>query len=87
LAHELARFDGVVLDPPRAGAAPQARELAKSRVPVIAYVSCNPRSFAQDARTLVDGGYRLQRVVPLDQFLWSEHVELAATFVRQNVAV
>jgi 23S rRNA (uracil1939-C5)-methyltransferase len=82
LAQELGKFDAVVLDPPRAGAAPQAKELAKSKVPTIAYVSCNPASFARDARVLVDGGYRLARVVPLDQFLWSEHVELAATFTR-----
>jgi 23S rRNA (uracil1939-C5)-methyltransferase len=82
LAQELGRFDGVVLDPPRAGAAPQARELAKSKVPAIAYVSCNPQSFARDARMLVDGGYALERVVPLDQFLWSPHVELAARFTR-----
>ena len=82
LAQELNRFGGVVLDPPRPGAAPQAKELAKSKVPVIAYVSCNPVSFARDARMLVDGGYRLERIVPLDQFLWSEHVELVATFAR-----
>ena len=82
LAQELNRFGGVVLDPPRPGAAPQAKELAKSKVPVIAYVSCNPASFARDARILVDGGYTLERVVPLDQFLWSEHVELVATFRR-----
>jgi 23S rRNA (uracil1939-C5)-methyltransferase len=82
LAQELDRFDGVVLDPPRAGAAPQVRELAKSKVPTIAYVSCNPQSFARDARVLVEGGYRLERVVPLDQFLWTPHVELAARFVR-----
>ena len=84
LAQELDRYDGVVLDPPRAGAAPQARELAKSMVPVIAYVSCNPQSFARDARALVDGGYRLERVMPLDQFLWTPHVELAAKFRRTS---
>lgn len=82
LARELDKFDGVVLDPPRPGATPQARELAKSEVPTIAYVSCNPQSFVRDARVLVEGGYRLERVVPLDQFLWSAHVELAATFAR-----
>ncbi|HET6549482.1 MAG TPA: hypothetical protein VFG79_13540 [Solirubrobacter sp.] len=84
LARELDKFDGVVLDPPRPGAAPQAKELAKSKVPVIAYVSCNPLSFARDARMLVDGGYKLQRVVPLDQFLWSEHVELVAKLTRSS---
>jgi 23S rRNA (uracil1939-C5)-methyltransferase len=79
---ELDRFDGVVLDPPRPGAAAQVRELAASKVPVIVYASCNPQSFAADARLLVDGGYTLERVLPLDQFLWSPHVELVAVFRR-----
>jgi 23S rRNA (uracil1939-C5)-methyltransferase len=79
---ELDKFDGVVLDPPRPGAASQARQLAASKVPVIVYASCNPQSFAADARALTDGGYTLDRVVPLDQFLWSPHVELAAVFRR-----
>ncbi len=79
---ELAGLDGVALDPPRAGAAAQARTLAASKAPLIAYVSCNPASFARDARTLVDGGYRLERLVPVDQFLWSPHLELAAVFRR-----
>jgi 23S rRNA (uracil1939-C5)-methyltransferase len=82
LAAELDRLDGLVLDPPRAGAARQVAEIARSKIPAVAYVSCNPQSFARDARTLVDGGYRLGRVLPLDQFLWSAHVELAASFVR-----
>ena len=81
-AQELDRFDGIVLDPPRAGAIAQAKEIAKSKVPIVAYVSCNPQSFARDARLLVDGGYRMERVVPLDQFLWSPHVELVAVFRR-----
>lgn len=82
LAAELARFDLAILDPPRAGAAAQARELAASTVPRLAYLSCDPESFARDARLLVDGGYELGRVQPVDQFLWSAEVELAATFTR-----
>lgn len=79
---ELARFDGAVLDPPRAGAAAQASQLAASKVPRIAYVSCNAGSFARDARTLVDGGYRMGAVLPVDQFLWSSHIELVAGFTK-----
>lgn len=81
-AAELARFDAVVLDPPRAGAAEQIGNLAGSGVPLIVYVSCNPASFARDARTLIDGGYTLGPVQPVDQFLWSHHVELSAIFRR-----
>ena len=79
---ELARFDAAVLDPPRAGATQQIALLAGSAVPRIAYVSCNPGSFARDARTLADGGYRLEWVQPVGQFRWSTHVELAAAFMR-----
>jgi 23S rRNA (uracil1939-C5)-methyltransferase len=79
---ELAAFDAVVLDPPRAGAAEQVRELAASTVPRIAYVSCNPATFARDAEMLVAGGYRLAWVKPVGQFRWSTHVELAAAFSR-----
>ncbi len=81
-AAELARFEVVVLDPPRAGAAQQIALLAASSVPRIAYVSCNPGTFARDARTLADGGYRLIWVQPVGQFRWSTHVELAAAFAR-----
>jgi 23S rRNA (uracil1939-C5)-methyltransferase len=81
-AAELARFDAVVLDPPRAGAAEQIARLAGSNVPRIAYVSCNPGTFSRDARTLADGGYRLEWVQPVGQFRWSTHVELAAAFRR-----
>jgi len=84
LAAELARLDGLVLDPPRAGAARQVAEIVRSRIPAVVYVSCNPQSFARDARVLVDGGHRLTRVLPLDQFLWSAHVELAAAFRRMG---
>jgi 23S rRNA (uracil1939-C5)-methyltransferase len=79
---QLDSFDAVLLDPPRAGATAQARNLARSTVPSVIYVSCNPASFARDARVLCDGGYRLTRVIPVDQFLWSPHVELFAQFSR-----
>ncbi|MGE0723410.1 MAG: class I SAM-dependent RNA methyltransferase [Alphaproteobacteria bacterium] len=79
---ELAAFDVVLLDPPRAGAAAQARALAMAAMATVVYVSCNPATFARDARTLVDGGLALDGVVPVDQFLWSTHVELVAVFRR-----
>jgi len=81
-ARELARLDGIVLDPPRAGAAAQVAEIAKSRVPRVAYVSCDPATLARDLRTLVDGGYRIVRIHPVDQFLWSAHVEAVALLER-----
>jgi 23S rRNA (uracil1939-C5)-methyltransferase len=76
---ELSAFDAVVIDPPRAGAAAQARELAVSGVPRIAYVSCNPVTFAQDVAVLCSAGYVIDWVQPVDQFRWSTHVELAAS--------
>jgi 23S rRNA (uracil1939-C5)-methyltransferase len=79
---ELLAFAGAIIDPPRAGAEKQARMLANSAVPLIAYVSCNPTSFARDAAILADGGYRLESVTPVDQFLWSPHVELTGLFRR-----
>jgi 23S rRNA (uracil1939-C5)-methyltransferase len=79
---ELNRFDAIVLDPPRAGAETQVREIATATVPRIAYVSCNPASFARDAGLLIRGGYRLERVWPVGQFRWSTHIELAASFLR-----
>ena len=79
---ELDRFDAVVLDPPRAGAAAQTKALAASKVPVVVAVSCNPSTFARDARTLVDAGYRLERLWPVGQFRWSTHLELVARFGR-----
>jgi 23S rRNA (uracil1939-C5)-methyltransferase len=82
LARHLAGFGAAVLDPPRAGARTQAEQLALSPVPRIGAVSCNPATFARDARTLIDGGYRLDWVLPVDQFRWSPHVELAAAFSR-----
>lgn len=81
-AKELEGFGAVVLDPPRAGAQAQAQAIARSVVPVVVYVSCNPATFARDARLLVDGGYLLESVTPIDQFLFSDHVELLAVFRR-----
>ena len=80
-AEELRDFDGVVLDPPRAGAREQVVQLAASGVPRIAYVSCNPSSWARDGRLLADAGYRLAELRPVGQFRWSTHVELASLFV------
>jgi 23S rRNA (uracil1939-C5)-methyltransferase len=82
-ANELAAFDAVLLDPPRAGALAQAGELASSKVPRIVYASCDPGSFARDARVLQDGGYRLEKLIPIDQFLWSAHLESIAQFTRR----
>ena len=81
-AAELKRADAVVFDPPRAGAKEQAAEIAAAGVPVVVGISCSPASFARDARILADAGYRLERVVPIDQFLWSPHVELVGVFRR-----
>jgi len=81
-AEELAPFAAAVLDPPRAGARDQVAQLAASKVARIAYVSCNPSSWARDAATLVAGGYRLAELRPIGQFRWSTHVELASLFVR-----
>ena len=80
--HEMKNFDGLVLDPPRAGAKAQCEVLAISDISSIAYVSCNPGTFARDARTLVDGGYRLLSVSPINQFPWSSHVELIGCFEK-----
>ncbi|HEX8166268.1 MAG TPA: TRAM domain-containing protein [Beijerinckiaceae bacterium] len=82
LAPELDRFDAVVIDPPRAGAEAQARQLALSKVPTVASVSCDPGTFVRDARILVSGGYRLERVVPVDQFRHSPHLEIVGVFRR-----
>lgn len=81
-AAELKDFDAVVFDPPRQGAEAQARELGKSTVPVVVAVSCDTVTFARDARILVDGGYRLASVTPVDQFRYSPHVEIVAKFAR-----
>ncbi|WP_024510353.1 methyltransferase [Bradyrhizobium sp. ARR65] len=79
---ELRDYDAVVFDPPRQGAQAQAQKLAASRVPVIVAVSCNAATFARDARILIDGGYRLECVTPVDQFRYTPHVELVARFTR-----
>jgi 23S rRNA (uracil1939-C5)-methyltransferase len=84
-ADELKGFDAVVIDPPRAGAEAQTVALAGSGVPVIAAVSCNPVTFARDARVLIAAGYVLDWVQVVDQFRWSAHVELAARFVLRRV--
>jgi 23S rRNA (uracil1939-C5)-methyltransferase len=81
-ATELDQYGAVVFDPPAAGARAQAEALAHSRVPRIAAVSCNPATLARDARILIDGGYRLTRVLPVDQFLWSAEIELVTAFER-----
>ncbi len=86
-ASELSRFDAVVFDPPRAGAREQSTQIAASGVPTVVAVSCNPATFARDARILTDGGYRLERVTPVDQFVWSAHVELVARFTAKPVIV
>lgn len=79
---ELERFDAVVFDPPRTGAPEQSGWLAKSTVKTVVAVSCNPATLARDLRTLVDGGYRIESVTPVDQFLWSSHVEVVAVLRR-----
>lgn len=79
---ELEAFNAVVFDPPRAGASAQSAMLAKSKIAVIAGVSCNPATLARDARTLIDGGYRLDAITPIDQFLFSAHIEVVAIFRR-----
>jgi 23S rRNA (uracil1939-C5)-methyltransferase len=79
---ELDAFDGALFDPPRVGAEAQARAFAASRTPIVVAISCNAESFARDARILVEGGYAIGRVAPLDQFRFSPHVEIVATFRR-----
>ncbi len=82
VTQELAAYDAVVFDPPRTGAVAQAEQLARSKVKQLVAVSCNPGTLARDLRILVDGGYRLTRVVPVDQFLFSGHVEVVAHLSR-----
>jgi 23S rRNA (uracil1939-C5)-methyltransferase len=79
---ELEVYDTVVLDPPRAGARAQCEALAKSKVQTVIMVSCNPQSLARDAGVLIDGGFKIKTVTPIDQFLWSAHVESVAVFRR-----
>ncbi len=82
LSMEMKKLDAVVFDPPRAGAAEQAGEIARSTLARVVGVSCNPATFARDARILADAGFRLERVQPVDQFLWSPHIELVGVFGR-----
>ncbi|ARN81871.1 class I SAM-dependent RNA methyltransferase [Methylocystis bryophila] len=81
-AEELEGFDAVIFDPPRAGAAAQAAELARSKVPLSVAISCNAQSFARDAKAMIDGGFALEQVTPIDQFRYAAHIELVAVFRR-----
>ncbi len=81
-AESLSAYDAVLFDPPRSGAKTLAAEIAKSTVPLVCAVSCSPATFARDARILIDGGFTLEGILPVDQFLWSPHLELAALFRR-----
>ena len=80
--YDLRGCDAIVIDPPRAGAINQSAQIAQSKAAVVVGVSCNPVTFARDARVLIDAGFRLERVTPIDQFLWSAHVELVGVFRR-----
>lgn len=82
LAEELNRFDAIVIDPPRAGAEAQAHQIAASGLRNIAFVACDPMNFARDAQILADGGFLIDRLIVVDQFRWSPHVEIAAHLVR-----
>ncbi len=81
-ARELDRYDAVIFDPPRAGAESQARELAQSKVPAVIAVSCDPATLARDLAILVEGGYRIDAVTPVDQFKYAAHVETVAVLRR-----
>ena len=80
--YDLKGCDAIVFDPPRAGAIDQTAQIAGTKAGVVVGVSCNPQTFARDARVLIDAGFRLERVTPVDQFLWSAHVELVGIFRR-----
>lgn len=81
-ADEISKFDCILLDPPRAGARNQIDRIAESTVSRVVYISCNPQSWARDARRLADAGFRLKELRPVGQFRWSTHVELASLFTR-----
>ena len=83
-AKELENFDGIVFDPPRAGAEEQAREIAKTSIPRIVAVSCNPVTLARDIAILQEGGYKVEKIIPIDQFLWSPHVETIAILSKRK---
>lgn len=80
---ELGQYDFIFVDPPRAGALAQVQLIAQSTLKYVVYISCNPASFARDAKVLCDAGFVLDSVTPLDQFLWSEHLEVIGKFTRQ----
>jgi 23S rRNA (uracil1939-C5)-methyltransferase len=82
MPQELRDYDTVVFDPPRQGAQAQVKQLASSRIPVVIAVSCNVATFARDARVLIDGGYKIESVTPVDQFRHTPHIELVARFSR-----
>ena len=82
LVDKLNSYDTAVIDPPRAGAESQTKELAKSSIKKIIYISCNPESFARDAQILIDGGYCIKKLYPIDQFLWSLHIEIIGIFEK-----
>jgi len=82
---ELETFDGLIFDPPRAGAEQQTREIAKSNITQLVAVSCNPVTLARDLRILVDGGYKLDRIYLIDQFLWSSHCEVVAHLSKRKL--
>ena len=83
MVKELDKFDAVVIDPPRAGAETQMKQLAKSTVKRIAAVSCNPQTLARDLKILIDGGYNVVRITPIDQFLWTPHLEVIALLAKR----
>ncbi|WP_135075657.1 RsmD family RNA methyltransferase [Terasakiella sp. SH-1] len=80
MGKELDKYDAVLFDPPRAGAREQAEALAESNIPLIIAISCNPATFGRDANALLKGGYHIDKLMPVDQFIWSDHVEVAAIF-------
>ena len=82
MTSEFKHFDAVVFDPPRAGAEAQCAELARSQVKKVVAISCNPLTLARDLSILIAGGYRIDQVTPIDQFLWSSHVEAVALLER-----
>ena len=83
-ASEINIYDAVVIDPPRAGAKAQCEQIAKSTIATIVYISCGPETFAKDAAILVSSGYKLEKVIPIDQFLWSSHLELVGIFRKTS---
>ncbi|GAA5103418.1 RNA methyltransferase [Bartonella jaculi] len=86
-AKELECFECVVFDPPRAGAQKQVRELAKATIPRVIAISCNPVTFARDLSLLVTGGYTIEQIIPIDQFLWSPHVEIVAVLSKRKATI